>query len=62
MAGHGFCRLSVQSVPFDAPIAHIATRIAQAHGMAGAFRVGPVSRLVLPVPAGVMLGVFRRTD
>lgn len=59
MARHGFELLAIQSLPFDAPIAHVATRLAQTFGMKGTFKVGPISRLVLPIPAGIMLSVFR---
>jgi hypothetical protein len=42
--------------------AHIATRLAQTFGMRGIFSAGPISRLVLPTPAGIMHGVFRKTN
>jgi hypothetical protein len=61
MADLGFEMLHVRQVPFDAPLAHIATRLAQTFGMKGAFQAGPLSRAVLPTPAGIMLGVFRKT-
>ena len=60
MADLGFEMLHVRQVPFDAPLADIATRLAQTFGMKGAFRAGPLSRAVLPTPAGIMLGVFRK--
>lgn len=62
MERSGFEVLEMRPVPFDAPLAHLATRLAQTFGMTGSFKVGPISKLVLPVPAGIMLGVFRRTD
>jgi SAM-dependent methyltransferase len=62
MARYGFELLAVRSVPYDAPIAHLGTRLAQTFGMTGTFRGGPISRLVLPIPAGIMLGVFRKTN
>jgi hypothetical protein len=62
MLRHGFEMLATQSIPFDAPMAHIATRLAQTFGMRGTFGVGPFSRLMLPTPAGLMLGVFRKKD
>jgi SAM-dependent methyltransferase len=62
MVCHGFERLATRSLPFDAPFAHIATRLAQTFGMKGTFGAGPVSRFVLPTPAGIMLGVFRKTN
>lgn len=61
MAKCGFEILHIQGVPFDAPVAHLATRLAQTFGMTGTLGAGgPLSKLVLPVPAGLMLGVFRR--
>jgi len=62
MARYGFTLLAIQSVPYDAPIAHLATRLAQTFGMKGTFKGGPISRLVLPIPAGIMLSVFRKTN
>jgi putative flippase GtrA/SAM-dependent methyltransferase len=62
MAHYGFALLAIQSVPYDAPIAHLATRLAQTFGMTRTFRRGPISRLVLPIPAGIMLGVFRKSS
>jgi len=62
MARYGFELLTIRSVPYDAPIAHLATRLAQTFGMTGTFTGGPISRLVLPIPAGIMLGIFRRTN
>ena len=62
MARYGFELLTTQPLPFDAPLAHIATRLAQTFGMRGTFSAGPISRLVLPTPAGIMLGVFRKTN
>ena len=61
MARYGFECLATRSLPYDAPIAHIATRLAQTAGVKGAFGAGPIGRLVLPTPAGIMLGVFRKT-
>ena len=62
MARYGFALLAIRSVPYDAPIAHLATRLAQTFGMTGTFEGGPISRLVLPIPAGIMLSVFRRSN
>jgi SAM-dependent methyltransferase len=59
MARNGFDQMEIRPVPFDAPLAHVATRLAQTFGMKGAFRPGPLSRIVLPIPAGIMLGVYR---
>ena len=62
MARYGFELLAIRSVPYDAPLGHLATRLAQTFGMTGALRGGPISRLVLPIPAGIMLSVFRKTN
>jgi SAM-dependent methyltransferase len=58
LARYGFTLLGIRPVPYDAPIAHLATRVAQTFGMKGTFRVRRISRRVLPIPAGIMLGVF----
>jgi SAM-dependent methyltransferase len=55
----GFQLIAKRSVPFDASMAHLATRLAQTFGMKGILQPGPISRIVLPVPAGIMLGVFK---
>jgi SAM-dependent methyltransferase len=62
LAGLGFARLAIRTVPYDAPIAHLATRVAQTFGMKGTLRPGRISRRVLPVPAGIMLGVFCKAN
>lgn len=56
----GFEQVAIRGVPFDAPVAHVATRLAQTFGMKGVFKTGPLSRMVVPTPAGLMLGVYRR--
>jgi SAM-dependent methyltransferase len=61
MARHGFEQLAIRAMSFDAPIAHLASRLAQSVGMTGNFAVGPVSKTVVPVPAGIMLGIFQKT-
>jgi SAM-dependent methyltransferase len=62
MTRYGFAQVAIRSVPYDAPIAHLATRLAQTFGMTGTLKGGPLSRVVLPVPAGIMLGVFRKAN
>ena len=42
MARYGFEHVTTRSLPYDAPVAHIATRLAQNAGMKGAFRAGPL--------------------
>ena len=59
LARYGFELVAVRSVPYDAPIAHLGTRLVQTFGMTGAFQDRPISRCVLPIPAGIMLGVFQ---
>jgi SAM-dependent methyltransferase len=61
LSRYGLKCLTIRSLAYDAPIAHIATRLAQTLGIKGKFKTGPISRLVLPTPAGIMLGVFYRT-
>ena len=58
---HGLEQVEMQSIPFDAPLAHIATRLAQTFGMSGAFVPRGLSGITLPAPAGIMLGVYRKT-
>jgi SAM-dependent methyltransferase len=59
MTRHGFEPIEVRDVPFDAPIAHVATRLAQTFGMKGAFVPSGIAKISVPVPAGIMLGVYR---
>jgi SAM-dependent methyltransferase len=59
LARHGFTRVAMQSLPFDAPLAHVATRLAQTFGMNGAFVPRGAAKWVLPVPAGILLGIYR---
>ncbi len=59
LARHGFEPVESRAVPFDAPISHIASRLAQTFGARGKVSLGPLDRVVLPTPAGVMLSVYR---
>lgn len=59
LARHGFAPVATRNIPFDAPIAHIATRLAQAAGFKPTFEPRGLAKLSLPVPAGIMLGVYR---
>jgi hypothetical protein len=56
---HGFELVAMRSVPYDAPVGHIITRFAQSLQMSFLPKFGPLSRLVLPTPAGIMFGVYR---
>jgi hypothetical protein len=44
MAKHGFKLLKTRSMPYDAPIAHLATRLAQTFGMTGTLKGKTLSR------------------
>lgn len=59
LARFGFARVAMQSLPFDAPLAHVINRLAQTFGMKGTFMPHGIARLVLPAPAGLMLGTYR---
>lgn len=58
LAKFGFRRAAIRSLPFDASLAHLATRLAQTFGMKGAFVPAGIAKAVLPVPAGIMLGTY----
>ena len=62
MTKHGFALLKTRSMPYDAPIAHLATRLAQTFGMTGTFKARSLSRLVLPIPVGIMLNIFCKVN
>lgn len=55
----GMERVAIVGVPFDASLAHLASRLSQTFGMKGTFSPNAITRLVLPVPAGIMLGIYR---
>lgn len=59
LAKHGFEQVASCALPFDAPLAHVVTRLAQTFGMKGAFVPKGFAKGVIPVPAGIMLGTFR---
>ncbi len=59
LARFGFERVAMQALPFDASLAHVATRLAQTFGMRGSVMARGVTSLVLPAPAGIMLGTYR---
>src|SRR5262249_47244962 len=58
LASYGFTRLAIRSLPYDAPIAHLATRVAQTFGMNAISGAGRTSRRFRPIPAGLIFGVF----
>ena len=57
----GFHETRHRSLPYDAPLAHIARRVAQTYGITLP-RIDFASSLVLPVPIGLMYGVYQRED
>ena len=59
LARFGFERVAMQALPFDAPLAHVVTRLAQTFGMRGNLVPRGLARMVLPAPAGIMLGTYR---
>lgn len=59
LARFGFERVAMQALPFDAPLAHVVTRLAQTFGMRGSVVPRGLARMVLPAPAGIMLGTYR---
>jgi SAM-dependent methyltransferase len=57
----GFQQIRHRNVPYDAPLAHIVRRVAQTYGFPPPPLGATLSVLVLPVPIGLMYGVFQRT-
>jgi SAM-dependent methyltransferase len=56
----GFRETRHRILPYDAPLAHIVRRVAQTYGVS-APEFGPaISSVILPVPIGLMYGVFAR--
>jgi 2-polyprenyl-3-methyl-5-hydroxy-6-metoxy-1,4-benzoquinol methylase len=59
MRGAGFRQTRHRKLPYDASLAHIARRFTQTY--APRISVGSVlPEIILPIPAGVMYGVFER--
>jgi len=62
MARAGFRETRYRSVSYDAPLAHIVSRVAQTYGLPTP-KFGPkLSSIVFPVPIGLMYGVFKLED
>lgn len=59
MADQGFDMLACHGVPYDASMNHLATRLSQLFGIQGTLGLEALADFVLPVPTGLMLGVFR---
>jgi SAM-dependent methyltransferase len=58
----GFRETRHRVLPYDAPIAHITRRVAQTYGFPAPKFGRALSSLVLPVPIGLMYGVFERAS
>jgi SAM-dependent methyltransferase len=61
MARLGFRRTQSRKVPYDASLGHIARRLAHTYSAKAAAFAPRLPEVILPVPAGVMYGVFERT-
>lgn len=55
----GFRETHHRVLPYDAPIAHIVRRVAQTYGFSAPTFSPKLSRIVFPVPIGLMYGVFK---
>jgi SAM-dependent methyltransferase len=54
----GFHETRHRILPYDAPVAHIVRRVTQTYGLATPQFGSVLSSLILPVPIGLMYGVF----
>jgi SAM-dependent methyltransferase len=59
LAKFGFEQVSVRPLPFDAPLAHLINRLAQNAGIRSSIKPRGIGKAVLPLPAGLMLGIYR---
>jgi SAM-dependent methyltransferase len=59
LSKHGFAEVRQRPLPYDAPLAHIINRVAQNFGMRISTIPKGITKLVLPVPAGILLGIYR---
>ncbi len=60
MEKSGFRETRHRTLPYDAPLAHIARRVAQTYGLPTPQFGRALSSVVVPVPIGLMYGVFQR--
>lgn len=60
IARAGFQQVRSRKVPYDASLAHIARRLAHTYAPAIGSFGRALPEIILPVPAGVMYGVFER--
>jgi len=59
MERQGFYETRYRSAAYDAPLAHIVRRVAQTYGLPTPHFGPRLSSIVLPVPIGLMYGVFQ---
>jgi hypothetical protein len=59
LSRHGFAEVELRSLPYDAPLAHIINRVGQSFGMRCSQAPKGITSVVLPVPAGILLGIYR---
>lgn len=60
MERHGFEHVWTSDMPYAAPLSHLCNRFTQTYGLSHFSLPKWVSSLVLPVPIGLMVSVFRR--
>ena len=56
----GWRREEYGYIPYDVPVSHIASRLSQIFKMPLPGRMGFLGDIVIPVPVGLMYGVFRK--
>jgi SAM-dependent methyltransferase len=59
MEREGFRETRYRSAAYDAPVAHIVRRVAQTYGLPTPHFGLKLSNIVVPVPIGLMYGVFQ---
>jgi hypothetical protein len=59
LSKHRFAEVQLRSLPYDAPLAHIINRTGQSFGMRFSQVPKGITRMVLPVPAGILLGIYQ---
>ncbi len=58
----GFLAIAHSSVPYDASVGHVAKRVGESFGLSGVVLPTRLGNIVVPVPAGVLFGAYRRKD
>lgn len=56
----GFSAVAHQGLPYDASVAHLTRRLGQTFGLEGLRLPQAISQAVVPVPAGILFGAYRR--